>query len=659
MNELFINGKRADLSDLTNVGVTFCANNIGELQNRQGNFTNTFKIPLTKTNKEILEWSHLQTSSSLIPYKKNKATYIQNGIEIISDGVAEIQSTDNDYFYINVYSGNLDLIEAIGGLTVGELYASDGVYNWALSNCFYTASDYFVYPLIDWRADIDTFFTTSTIDVREMLPTAIVHKMFTRLSNKIGYTFTGNYLNSSDHLNMVLTPNELKGIDTGVEVLNNRNNYISDKILANISIGTATEQHTLYPTFSFSYNEKTLATDLPDFALGIFKPTINKIGTLKFTGNYRLWWSKTENFGAFTSASDKEVTAYAVCSFIDDLGTIIESRTSTPSTKTLDVFRAEFDFDFDFETTEQTFYSSRQYKIKVDIFTTQNNKVNSKIEFFNQFTDSFGSRVYQYIRFTQTQKIAFGNPLSFPSLFTMKVVDVLKDILNMEAIIIQTNNYTKTIQFNKFEDVVLNKPIAKKWSDKIQFNKSMGFTFGNYARRNNLKFKTDSYENGIIWLSDETLEAEKDMIKLNHDPTFQYQRFNAYKIPTIDGLKDINNEWLSPTYRLLQLKIQSTTFNVNYTDGTTTTPKTTVIPFCEFYNFDRLIGDNYNAITNILKSPKVLKIIANLDVTDISDLDFSIPIDIQRPDLNLSGYFYINKIENYKGGLTSCEIIEI
>ena len=241
----------------------------------------------------------------------------------------------------------------------------------------------------------------------------------------------------------------------------------------------------------------------------------------------------------------------------------------------------------------------------------------------------------------------------------MKVSDVLKDILNMECIIVQTNNYTKNVQFNKFNDLIINKSIAKDWSSKIQFNKTMGFKFGNYARRNNLKFKTDSYENGVIWLSDETLDVEKDMVKLNHDPTFQYKRLNAYKIPTIDGLKDINNEWLSPTYRLLQLKIQSTSFNVNYTDGTTTTPKNTVIPFCEFYNFDRLIEDNYGTITDILKSTKILKVIANLDITDISDLDFSIPIQIQRPDLNLSGYFYINKIENYKGGLTSCEIIEI
>ena len=132
MNELIINNRRVDLGENTNIGLTFCANNIGELQNRQGNFTNTFKLPTSKTNKEIFEWSHLQTSSSLMPYNKLKATYRQNGIEIISDGIAEIQSTDSNFFYINVYSGNTDLLESIGDLTVGELYENDIVYNLSL-----------------------------------------------------------------------------------------------------------------------------------------------------------------------------------------------------------------------------------------------------------------------------------------------------------------------------------------------------------------------------------------------------------------------------------------------------------------------------------------------------------------------------------------------
>ena len=654
MNELFINGKRIDLSENTNIGITFCANNIGELQNRQGNFTNTFKLPFSKANKEILEWSHLQTTSSLMPYKKNKATYIENGIEIISDGVAEISSVDSNYFYINVYSGNLDLIDAIGDLTVGELYKNDTVYDWNLYNNINRriADDYWVYPLIDWRADIDTFFTTSTIDVREMLPTAVVHRMFTRLSNKIGFNFTGNYLTSSDHLNMVLTPDSFSIPSTDKEKTSN--NLTSPSVTggASISSGSSVQYVYYYPTFR---NENNLA----DYSFGIFKPTTNKVGSLKFSGNYQIKYETTD---LHSNENTKDV--FIKTRIIDDLGN--EHGATTTSAYTFDRNTYLTDtITIEVESQEMTFLSARQYKIEI-VCEVQQKNVPMLFHLYEYKTivqnpigiSNLGAFPH-FMEFTPVPKIAFGTPLDFTKIFKMKVSDVLKDILNMECIIVQTNNYTKNVQFNKFNDLIINKSIAEEWSNKIQFNKTMGFKFGNYARRNNLKFKTDSYENGIIWLSDETLDVEKDMVKLNHDPTLQYKRLNAYKIPTVDGLKDINNEWLSPTYRLLQLKIQSTSFIVNYTDGTTTTPKTTVIPFCEFYNFDRLIEDNYGTITDILKSTKILKVIANLDITDISDLDFSIPIQIQRPDLNLSGYFYINKIENYKGGLTSCEIIEI
>ena len=654
MNELFINGKRIDLSENTNIGITFCANNIGELQNRQGNFTNTFKLPFSKANKEILEWSHLQTTSSLMPYKKNKATYIENGIEIISDGVAEISSVDSNYFYINVYSGNLDLIDAIGNLTVGELYKNDTVYEWNLYNNINRriADDYWVYPLIDWRADIDTFFTTSTIDVREMLPTAVIHRMFTRLSNKIGFNFTGNYLTSSDHLNMVLTPDSFSIPSTDKEKTSNKLTSPSVTGGASISSGSSVQYVYYYPTFR---NESNLA----DYSFGIFKPTTNKVGSLKFSGNYQIKYETTD---LHSNENTKDV--FIKTRIIDDLGN--EHGATTTSAYTFDRNTYLTDtITIEVESQEMTFLSARQYKIEIACEVQQKN-VSMLFHLYEYKTivqnpigiSNLGVFPH-FMEFTPVPKIAFGTPLDFTKIFKMKVSDVLKDILNMECIIVQTNNYTKNVQFNKFNDLIINKSIAKDWSSKIQFNKTMGFKFGNYARRNNLKFKTDSYENGVIWLSDETLDVEKDMVKLNHDPTFQYKRLNAYKIPTIDGLKDINNEWLSPTYRLLQLKIQSTSFNVNYTDGTTTTPKNTVIPFCEFYNFDRLIEDNYGTITDILKSTKILKVIANLDITDISDLDFSIPIQIQRPDLNLSGYFYINKIENYKGGLTSCEIIEI
>jgi hypothetical protein len=212
-----------------------------------------------------------------------------------------------------------------------------------------------------------------------------------------------------------------------------------------------------------------------------------------------------------------------------------------------------------------------------------------------------------------------------------------------------------------------NKSIAKDWSNKIQNQNQMGFKFGNYAKKNNFLFKldtdkvfnSDTKNDYYFNLTGENLEPEKSVVKLAHPSTVLENRYNGFIIPKIDGLKDNTNEWLKSDWRLLNLKIQSTAFNINYTDGTTTTVKNSNVPFCDMIGFETLVPKYYSTIQSIVQAPKVLKIVAKLNVNDISDLDFTIPIQIQRPDLNISGYFYINKIENYKGGLTSCEIIEI
>jgi hypothetical protein len=661
MNELIINNRRVDLGENTNIGLTFCANNIGELQNRQGNFTNTFKLPTSKTNKEIFEWSHLQTSSSVLPYNKLKATYKQNGIEIISDGIAEIQSTDNDFFYVNVYSGNLDLIEVIGDLTVGELY-TNASHVW---NLFYptnsTIDSYFSYPLIDWRKDIDTFFTTDTIDVRQMLPCVNVKGMFNLLSEKIGFNFSGNYINNSDHLNMILTPNEFS-IPSSDAVKSSQQLKTPQATWTSISSGSGISYVNYYPSFR---NESNNA----DFDLGAFKPSVNKVGKLKFYGEYQIMWVPEDQ--PYVNENTKD--CFLNLNIVDDLDNLIYGPIKTgPYTFDKNKYFSEF-LNLDFETPELTFLSTRIYKVKITA-EIQNKNTNSKFHLYeydvstqNVLTINKLVTLPHYLQFTPSPKIAFGNDLNFVNLFTMKVKDVLKDILNLRAIIIQTNNYTKTISFNSFEDLKINKSIAKDWSGKIQNQNQMGFKFGNYAKKNNFLFKldndkvfnSDTKNDYYFNLTGENLEPEKSVVKLAHPSTVLENRYRGYIVPKIDALKDSTNEWLKSDWRLLNLKIQSTAFNVNYTDGTTTTVKTSNIPFCEVIGFETLVPKYYSTIQSILQAPKVLKIVAKLNVNDISDLDFSIPIQIQRPDLNLSGYFYINKIENYKGDLTSCEIIEI
>jgi hypothetical protein len=653
MNELIINNRRVDLGENTNIGLTFCANNIGELQNRQGNFSNTFKLPITKTNREIFEWSNLQTTASLMPYKKLKATYKQNGVEIVSDGVAEIQSTDNNYFYINVYSGNLDLIEAIGDISVGELYKNDIIFPWHINSVIYYP-DFFIYPLIDWRLDIDTFFDTNSVNVTEMLPCATMPSLFDRLAERIGFNFKGNFFSSQNYLNMILTPNSFSipktdAVKSSEPLISTLSTY------TNIPSGSSTSWINYFPSFRNENNN-------PDFSTGVFKPSINKIGKLKFAGEYDLFFSGS--LGGPTPIVQKTVNVYV--SISDVTGTIALYGPIIYGPNSYGLNRIIIDI----ETPEMTFIANTVYKVTLTLEVPQTNKnqiVNlTDYQTTTNFLGYIGGVTFQnpnvvlphYLEFTPSEKIAYNTNIDFTKIFTMKVKDVLKDILNMEGIIIQTNNYSKSIQFNKFDDVILNKSIAKDWSSKLQNATQMGFKFGNYAKKNNVKFKTESEFDSYFNLTDENLDVEKDVIKFSHDATIENNKYAGYIIPKIDGLKDATNEWNNPSWRLLYLKKQITNFNVTYTDGYLTTTQTN-IPFCNFKNGKELIDENYSNIVDILTNPKVLKIVAKLNVNDISDLDFTIPIQIQRPDLNISGYFYINKIENYKGGLTSCEIIEI
>lgn len=670
MNQLIINGKTVDLSDQTNIGITFCANNIGELQDRQGNFTNNFKLPITKRNIEIFEWSNIQTSSSLLPYKKLKATYIQNGVELLSEGIAEIQSVD-EYFNIVVYSGNLDFIDTINDITVGELYKNDTPIVWNLNSVlnYRNLNNHVVFPIINWRKDVANFLTADgVIDSEFMLPALTMPNLFTRLSNYTGYNITGNYLTNNDHLSMILTPNNFKALTPPTIKTSNPLTAVGTTGGTQISSGSAISTVSVFPTFR---NENNAS----EFAYGDFRPSINKIGILSFSGEYQIKWIALTN-----NINESTKNCYIDAQFIDQGSNVIHTTTFGPYTFPRNKNISD-KIVLEIETPEMTFLSSKQYKVRLNCRIEQKN-VNTVFNLYeypitNTTTQPIGffspgsttTNVYpRFMKFVGTNKIAFGNALDLPSLFTMKVKDVLKDILNLRGIILQTNNYSKTIQFNVFEDVKNNIYLAKNWSSKLQSNKVLGFKFGNYAKKNNFKFKknTDS-EDMIEGINDyyfnllnENLEDEKTVVQLGHSSTKIYSGFGSRLIARIPFLTSATYNWDSNIgWKILNCYPEDIPFYVTYKYSTTNINSNVSIPYCKMLGFQTLVSKYYNALTEMLTETKVLKIDVKLNVNDVSDFDFSIPIQINRPDLNIDGYFYVNKIENYKGSITRCEIVRI
>ena len=648
MKELFINGKRIDLSEESKIGVTYQANNIGELQNRQGTSTNTFLIPNTKTNAVNLEHSNLCTSSSALPYEKLTATFIDGGIEIITDGSAFIVSSTPVNYSIEIVGGNIDLSIELADLTVGELYENDTVYNWNLDNIIDSRNLdlYFIYPLIDWRSDIETFFTTATVNAQQMLPCCNVAFMFERLETFTGYTFTGSYFESPDHLKMILTPDsfavnplyvsqtETKATGGGIWAIG----YIVIPEDTGVQISQVFPYQNIFDT---------------DFLSNNYAPSVSHIGSLDFTSEYYLIWDKIGNYTGLEVHEEKSfIITTQIKRFSDNA--ILAEVTSDAITCQLTPYYA-VDAVINVNTGDIQLDAGDIYFCVHKLTIESHSNIGSSITMYER------NSIFKH---TPTTILAFDSPIRFRDIFRMKVKDVLKDILNLRGLIIQTNSYTKEVSFNFFEDLNTNKAIAKDWSNKVISNDyKLTYQFGSYAQKNYARFKSDKEVTEFLGdsffnIANENLDKEKTVIQINHSATEQENRYLGYNIPNIKAINSATL-WQKPTYRLLNVDIQDTSFNVNFTDGVDDLNLTNNIPFARFIGFDTLIPEYYETLVSILDETKFIVLEVNLTAIEIQELDFSIPIYLKLIDRNIDGYFYINKIENYKGGATRCEFIRL
>ena len=94
--QLCINDQLVDLSDDSPIALTFQINNLGEVQNQQGNTSNQFKLPLTQRNRTILGFPDDVAFTTNQPYQQYQAKLIQDGLEILPYGVAELSGIDQD-----------------------------------------------------------------------------------------------------------------------------------------------------------------------------------------------------------------------------------------------------------------------------------------------------------------------------------------------------------------------------------------------------------------------------------------------------------------------------------------------------------------------------------------------------------------------------------
>lgn len=187
---LYINGQRVDLLPRS-VSRTLQINDFREIRNRQANYSNQIKLPLTANNIEVFDLIGVQGNTSTAPYSSLSVTYYLDGIQLISGGKGVLKKTDQ-FLNLVIYDGNIDLQTLLGDSRLQDLDFT--AYNHTLDydeffNSMTTTSGY-IYALKGG----------ARVDIHKTPPLFYTHTLISMIFTQAGWTISGDLLTDTNYL---------------------------------------------------------------------------------------------------------------------------------------------------------------------------------------------------------------------------------------------------------------------------------------------------------------------------------------------------------------------------------------------------------------------------------------------------------------------------
>lgn len=678
--QLFLNGQRVDLSNDSPIALTFQINNLAEVKNQQGNTSNQFKLPLTQLNRRILGFPDDIRLTNDLPYRKYEAKLVQDGIEIIPAGLAELSSADDNNANITVLSGNVDFFDLIDApiYEMGDKTKPTGAkqvfkpfnHIWNLSNAATSQkkTSGWLYPVIDYGSI--SAIPPYKIDVRQLRPAFFLKTAIELITGQTGYTVKGDLLTDPLY-NKLLVP------------------FAGDNF----------EHGTDYQTRPDDLGMLALSTIDQQYVYG--NPSNPQTGTFKFQNE------QSDPSGQFDGT---EFVADAI--FSADVSVVIPKfyfngkvGGGNPTSVNINIVLRVPGYDASIQSTIT-------YDLTNDQYTRVPGTSGGNLRGYNTFTSKKMSTVIDFKPgYRLSVDYMFNN--DYPGYFTMysgtslqiKSVndnvrfgqeiqcerilpdinqkDLLKDNLQRFGIICQTDNSNRTVTFASFKNIVGNIPVAKNWSDKCKnIGKGIQYKLGNYAQLNKLKYKedeaiTNGYADDVITIDDKTLPSSVDLFTSQFAPTLNtpYVGGDIAQIKKIDDPESSLDFSVGTAPRIL-VDEKRNLYNIGggtvieFLDGVNSVYVNDVISTPYFYKNAGAFslswqdkGSNkglrslyYKELERILTRTKKVTRYFVLTPLDILELDLLIPIYLQQDN----AYFYISSIQQWRKGVpTQVELVKI
>ena len=676
--QLYINDHLVDLNDDSPIALTFQINNLAEVQNQQGNTSNQFKLPLTQRNRMILGFPDDIAFATGAPYQQYPAKLVQDGLEILPYGIAELNSIEQNNANITILSGNVDFFDAIDGklYDMGDStsqWSNMGAnlvwqpydHAWSLDNAASSQikTEGWIYPVVDYGyIDGDNF--SAPIDVHNMRPGFFIKTAIELLLKSAGYKGAGSLL--ADPLYpLLICQFSNDGWDHGTDYQN--------QVDAKGMSATKTQDQ------SFLHNRNDTNKGF------IYFNTVDSDPAKQYDGNTTFTASARENVDItviipkffFRGHTDsKHPSSIKISIYLQDS----DGSAAFPLTD------LEYDFTEGYDQPRDSgsggkIIAHKTFGTKTLSYSTElapGQKISVRYEFFGDQPEYF--TLYSGASFTiksQNKAVKYTQQVQCERIFPdISQKDLLKDTLQRFGIICQTDNASKTISFNSLRDIVNNIPLAKDWSSKcLDQGKQVAFQLGNYAQVNYMKYKEDDnvlpkdFANAQINIADATLQATTDLFESQFAPTLNrpYTGGTIAQIKMIDNTSDSNDFSIGVTPRILidQKLTLPAGKAVTFTDGTRNITINDVISTPYFYKpdgrYNLCFGDMpgpgitplpglktryYPEFQKILTQTKKVTRYLLLTPRDILELDLLIPVYLNQD----SAYYYINKIDAWRKG---------
>lgn len=201
MTQLYLDGHLVDVPP-GSLRQTLQNNRLGEVKDRQLNFSPAFTLYMTARNEQFFGYMGELNSTTDRPYRYMSAKVVEDGLEIIT-GTAKVRKSNTERAQVYIYSGINSLYEMMAGKSLRDLdwSAYDHTLTAALAENSFANTDGYVYALSQ-----QSNIFKSVAQLENWLPSVYEHTIFDMILTEAGFTYSGDLFGSAEFRAPVINP---------------------------------------------------------------------------------------------------------------------------------------------------------------------------------------------------------------------------------------------------------------------------------------------------------------------------------------------------------------------------------------------------------------------------------------------------------------------